>query len=298
MSLTAQQVAEFEEHGVLIAPHILNDADLQPTIDAITDFVNARARDLRAEGKIDDLCEEAPFETRFARLHAQCKQIGEGIDLNQMRAPALFDFLRNDNLLDAVACLIGPEITCSPIQHLRGKAPNRLSDAPDYFHDTPWHQDSGVTWEEADQSKIITCWIPLVDATLERGCIQVMADVFKDGHLAHRAEDGTTIVPDLLPEVEPLPAEVAKGGVVFMSQFTPHRSTPNVTEWDVRWSLDLRYQPTGSPTGRPFFPDFPVRSPSHPDSVLTDHRTWSRLWDDALDAFRDNPPARGIHRVV
>ena len=45
-------------------------------------------------------------------------------------------------------------------------------------------------------------------------------------------------------------AEVDKGGVVFMSECTPHRSTPDVTDWDVRWSLDLRYQQTGTPTGR------------------------------------------------
>ena len=90
-------------------------------------------------------------------------------------------------------------------------------------------------------------------------------------------------------------AEVDKGGVVFMSQFTPHCSTPNVTDWDVRWSLDLRYQRTGTPTGRPFHPDFPVRNPSNPGTVLTDHQSWCRLWDEALS---NDPPAKGFHRVV
>ena len=51
--------------------------------------------------------------------------------------------------------------------------------------------------------------------------MQVMPDAFRSCHLSHHAEGGTTMVPDLLPRVEPLLAEVDKGGVVFMSQFTP-----------------------------------------------------------------------------
>ena len=124
-----------------------------------------------------------------------------------------------------------------------------------------------------------------------------MPDVFRRGHLSHHAEGGTTIVPDLPPRVEPLVAEVDKGGVVFMSQFTPHRSPPNVTDWDVRWSLDPRYQQTGTPTGRPFHPDFSVRSPSDPGSVLTDPASWCRLWDEALKTMRHHPPVKGPHRV-
>ena len=66
-----------------------------------------------------------------------------------------------------------------------------------------------------------------------------------------------------------------------MHRCTPHHSTPNFTT-GVRWSLDLRYQPTGVPTGRPFHPAFVVRSPTQPESVLTDHAEWSRRWQEAL----------------
>ena len=77
-----------------------------------------------------------------------------------------------------------------------------------------------------------------------------------------------------------------------MHRYTPHRSTPNYTD-GVRWSLDLRYQPTGQPTGRPFYPDFPVRSRREPKSVLNDHPEWCRRWVEALEN------ARGVrmHRV-
>ena len=38
-----------------------------------------------------------------------------------------------------------------------------------------------------------------------------------------------------------------------MHKHTIHGSLPNVSD-EIRWSLDLRYNPTGQPTGRPEFP--------------------------------------------
>jgi phytanoyl-CoA hydroxylase len=295
MALTEEQVTEFDERGVLIVEDVLKDSDFEPVIDSVTDFLSERARAHQVEGNLTDLFEEEPFISRYARLYEQCKDIGRGIDIMQMRARAMFEFLSNERLLDAVETLIGPEITCSPIQHIRAKPPSRLADGPDYHHNVPWHQDSGVTWEEADKSKIITCWIPLIDATVERGCMHVMPDVFQAGHLEHHSDGATTIKPEFLPQVTPLPLEVRKGGVVFLNQFTPHHSTSNLTEWDVRWSLDIRYQPSGTPTGRPFHPAFCVRSKADPGSVLSDHQAWCDLWTDAFEENARNP--QQAHRV-
>ena len=57
--------------------------------------------------------------------------------------------------------------------------------------------------------------------------------MIKTGHLSHVSDGGTRNQDDLMPETVAEPAEVRKGGVVFLSQYTPHRSTPNLTEWDV-----------------------------------------------------------------
>lgn len=293
MRLSPKQVEHFHEHGYVIAPEIVTDADLQPVIDEINDVVDAKARKLHAEGKIKDLCEGLPFDRRIVELFAQSREINNGLDIMLYQGKAIFDFLRNDNLLDAIECLTGPEITCNPIQHLRALPPSRLlASTPDYFFRTPWHQDSGVTWEEADDSTIITCWMPLVDAKVENGCMQIMPGVFRMKHLDHVAEGGTTIDPAIIPDVKGIEAECPKRGVVLMNKFTPHRTGINSTD-KARWSLDLRYQTTGQPTGRPFHPAFVVRSPSNPSSVLTNHAEWCRLWNHAFA----NPPKRGGHRT-
>ena len=269
-----------------MAEEVLTEADLAPVIAEYEEWIDARARQLAAEGKITDLCEGEPFERRLGRLYAQTPEITSGLDIMLVRGAATFAFLRNERLLDAVQTLVGSEITCNPIQHIRAKPPAAASGTGAGFYNVPWHQDAGVTWQEAEQSDIVTCWMPLVDATIENGCMEVMPGVWKRGYLEHQAEGGTTIRPDLLPEIAPMPVPVKRGGVVFMHRHTPHRSTPNYTE-DVRWSLDLRYQPAGTPTGRPFHPDFIARSRLHPETVLTDHAEWSRRWQEALESSKN-----------
>lgn len=292
MSLTAEQVRKFREEGVLVAEGILRDSDLAPLIDDYEAWIDRRARELKAAGKIEDLCEGEPFDRRIACLYAQSPEINSGLDLMEARLPGAFRFMRTPRLLDAVESLVGPEITCSPIQHIRAKPPASMSGEGAGFFNVPWHQDAGVTWEEAEQSDIITCWMPLVDATIENGCMEVMPGAWKRGYLEHQAEGGTTIRPDLLPDIPPRPVPVRKGGVIFMHRHMPHRSLPNRSD-HVRWSVDLRYQPTGTPTGRPFHPEFIARSRKDPESELTDPEEWSRRWSEALAA------AKGVqaHRV-
>lgn len=279
MKLTNEQVKMFQEEGVLVAENMVTEEDMAPVIKEYEAWIDQRAHQLAEQGVIQDHHKDASFEKRIGLLYAQSPEIANGMDIMQLRGAALFAFLRNDHLLDAVESLIGPEITCNPIQHIRAKPPASSSSAASY--NIPWHQDAGVTWAEADDSDIITCWLALVDATVENGCMEVLPGVWKQGFLEHKSEGGTSIRPELFPQVSARPVPVRKGGMVFMHRYTPHRSTPNKTD-DVRWSLDLRYQPTGQPTGRPFHPAFVARSKKDPASVLTDHAVWSKLWEDAL----------------
>ena len=68
MKLTAQQVAGFNRDGFLIARDALQSTDLQPVIDELNEFIDARANILFTEGKIGDLHKEAPFEKRYGLL--------------------------------------------------------------------------------------------------------------------------------------------------------------------------------------------------------------------------------------
>jgi len=277
MSLSAAQVKEFRENGVLIAKDLLTEADLAPLIADTNDFIDRKALALKAEGKITDLAKGQPFETRVMRLFDQCQEIVSGMDIMQHLGKRTFEFIHNQNLLNAVECLIGPEITCSPIQHLRAKVPSNLGKGN--YELVGWHQDLSVTWEEADVSDIVTCWIPLVDATVERGCMEVMPGLSKHGYIEHGLD--TCIKPELVQQDKAIPAICPRGGIVFMNKLCPHRGLPNVSHC-VRWTIDLRYQVTGTPTGRPFYPDFPVRT-KKPDVKLISHEEWCARWIKGME---------------
>jgi phytanoyl-CoA hydroxylase len=286
VTLSPQQIDRFYTDGFLVLEDALTDADLDPVIQEYEARIDRRARELHAAGTLSRLYEEEPFERRLARICDETMELYPEMDIMHHRGKAAFDFLRNDRLLDVVEAFVGPEITCSPIQHIRAKLPAALTPELQGKGDThvaPWHQDAGVTWEEADPHFILTVWVPMVDAGPENGCMEILPGAVGMGLLPHetRAGVGTTILADRLPRVEPVALPVRKGGVILMHKETPHRSTPNRSD-TVRWSLDLRYQKTGTPTGRPFHPDFVVRSRANPASVLTEHATWCRMWEEDL----------------
>ncbi len=294
MKLTTQQIETFNRDGFFIARGALLESDLQPVIDELNELIETRANILFTQGKIDNLHKEAPFEKRYGLLFAQSKEIGDGLDIMHYRGKSIFEFLINKNLLELMESLLGPELVCNPIQHIRAKPPQNMEGSTGVsFHNAPWHQDAGVMMEEGEASNIVTVWIPIGDATQEMGCMEVIPGIVETGYLRHLKEGGTTIDPSFMPKSTPVVAECAKGDIVLMSRFTPHRSTPNYSD-KCRWSLDLRYQPTGQHTGRTGHPEFIVRSHTNPNSEMHSHENWCELWEDAFD----NPKGYVGHRSV
>ena len=317
MALTQDQFRHFVDEGYVIVKGALTSDDLDPVIAGIETFVDERVRSLYGEGLITDLHEGEPFERRLALVTRENTSIYDEIDIMHMRAEALFRFLGNARLLDLVESLVGPEVTCSPIQHLRAKLPDNVvhggnGEAGDLTHGgsgnegahaagnedlaarvrenvAPWHQDAQVHHEDADPVFILTVWLPLCDTDEENGCLQIIPRVHH--HRMVYWSEGFGIEDGRLPEGEILSLPMKKGDVLLLHKLIPHRSIPN-RSGSIRWSLDLRYQQTGLPTGRSFYPNFIVRSRRHPEFVLTDYNTWRRGWEEALKVTAQRPPRK------
>ena len=69
---------------------------------------------------------------------------------------------------------------------------------------------------------------------------------------------------------------------MLLHKLTEHASLANRGE-SIRWSFDLRYNPVGQASGRPWFPGFIARSRSNPDSELHDPERWAERWVIARD---------------
>ncbi len=104
-----------------------------------------------------------------------------------------------------------------------------------------WHQDNGYTFVEPQA--YLTCWIAITDATLENGCISVMAGAHRDGTLAHRDTPiGFESWGDHDTAVD---VPVAAGSIVVFSSLSPHATRRNVTD-DVRKAYIVQYCHDGS----------------------------------------------------
>ena len=294
--LTVEQRERFDRDGYLVVEDLFTDADLQPVIDEIGAEIDARARELVATGALCRAYEEFGFEHRLARISEETDQVALSIWNGNLAGPALFDLIRHQKLLDVAEQICGSsELIASSVYRLRPKIPRY-----DYGA-VPWHQDSGYTEPFCDRSLMLTVWLPLVDATPERGCLWVQPGVHRGQVLTHQTRPGKAylVIPDeALPPVEPVCVPVKKGGVLLLTNRTPHASFENTTDV-VRWSMDLRYQDARLPTNAPItrlpgevvstpenaappacYPpeaDFLVRSRLRPNEVVTDPAAFHRI---------------------
>lgn len=296
----------FSENGYAVIRGVLDPIhDLQPIVDDYKLLVNDLAERWYAAGLIRSSYAGLPFERRFTRVVEEAGAAGvkwieyldfalaqTGVTINTPihLSSAVFNFLRNPRLLDVAEIFLGSEILVNPIHHIRLKPPE--SAVPIALRDgltsrTTWHQDQGVALPEADNTDILTVWVPAVDATLENGCLCVIPGSHRTDLATHcpgPALDGQLHIPDSLLGGTPLPLPMKRGDVLVLHRLTKHSSLSNNSD-SIRWSFDLRYQPIGQPTGRPAFPAFVGRSRQHPEMVLEDWRVWAGLWEEARAAL-------------
>jgi phytanoyl-CoA hydroxylase len=248
------QINFFRTEGYLIIPDVFAPADLEPLRQELHREIGKKARELQAAGQLTDLHAELDFDHQLTAIQRDSKENGEAIikHLEGLRgggfhAPEMFDVISHPKLLGPVGALLGTEeIVASSVYRIRPKLPNLGRGI------VPWHQDSGYFAEHCDTQLIITCWVPLVDATVENGCMQILPRVHQGKVVTHHTggNAGFLVIKDEdLPD-DPrraITAACPRGGVVFMTNRTPHCSTPNTSD-HIRWSVDLRYQSAATPS--------------------------------------------------
>ena len=307
LTITPDQRAQFEEEGYLVVENVFDvDRDLKPVVDDYAATLDTLAAQLMAEGKLERGYSEMPFGQRLIKMLAEssvnwAQYFDISLPQSQVQADtpihtteSVFNLLRHPRLLDIAEQFVGPEIYSNPIQHTRIKPPERL--VPQNAKNglvvrVGWHQDQGVAMAEQDEVPVLTVWLPITDATVENGCLTVVPGSHKDGLTAHCpgiGPDGGLQIPQKLIQRKAIPVPVKRGGALFMQRRTIHAALENCSD-DIRWSFDLRYQPTGMPTGRPAFPGFVARSRANPASELTRWQDWAQLWADARARLAQTP---------
>jgi len=297
-TLSDTQRQHLAGEGYLVVEDVLDPLqDLQPVLREYEEVLDGIARTLYAAGAIRALYRDLPFTDLLIQI---CRESGRNfpqhfdISLPQTGVqadtpihlgPAVFGLLTHPRLLDLVEDICGAEIYANPVQHIRMKLPHGAvagGSINGLVSTIPWHQDNGVILPEADAATILTVWLPLNEATVENGCLQVIPGSQRGGLEAHcPTEQGVAIPERLLEGRAAVSLPLQPGSVLLMHQRTIHRSLENRTEQAVRLSFDLRYQPVGQATGRPAFPGFVARSAAQPERVLRDPVAWAQSWLEA-----------------
>ncbi len=306
-SLTPDQIDHFHTEGYLIVPDVFDPVELEPLRQSLHEAIHAKSAELKAAGKLSDLHEDLEFDQRLAAIHRDNPENGEllmkhleGLRGGGFHSPEMFGVIAHDKITAAVRGLLQTtEVVASSVYRIRPKLPNIGRGI------VPWHQDSGYFAEHCDTELIITCWIPLVDATVANGCMQVLPRAHGGKVVRHHTggNAGFLVIKETDLPRDPgtaIAAECPRGGVVFMTNRTPHCSTPNTSD-HVRWSVDLRYQSAEVPSNKDAWPeqidssgkadpafyekitiacyppeaDFLVSSQKHPEKV-TDYDTYVR----------------------
>ena len=299
--LSKAQLAQFERDGFLVVESLLDDADLEPLEREYAQLLDDKCRELHSAGRLESTFDELDFGTRFARLVSACPDrvedfnislplVNGAVDPDNYDAhfgPALFALQRNSRILDAVESIIGGEIDSSPVQQMRIKPPQDLVGEANAEHSnigvTTWHQDTVAVLPEANDTEQVTVWVAVTDADLDNGCLVSIPGSHLEGDHPHEA--GKIAREPCVPESiingrrgTPLP--VKRGGVILFHKRNIHSSMPNRSA-RLRWSIDIRYHPSGQPSGRPAFPGFVARSRANPENELRDAKVWQENWREA-----------------
>jgi phytanoyl-CoA hydroxylase len=288
MRLTEKELRQFNEQGYVVKKDIYAAEDLQLLKDGLTGAIQEKCNELISAGLLDQDFAEASFETRLTAIHRHnpeaAHQVLMSIWSGRFHGPGILKALRHRPLIECIEDIIGPDIVATSIYRIRPKVPGYKQG------EVPWHQDAGYSMAHCNDYLMVTCWIPLVNATLENGCMWVIPNV-QDGGIIQHYTGGHAGFLEIAPETLPdgaIPVEMRAGSVLLLTATTPHASFENKTDI-VRWSMDLRYQDFNVPSNIGELPEDytperePVTMACHPGEayfVIQDTENPDRQVDD------------------
>ncbi|WP_024806325.1 phytanoyl-CoA dioxygenase family protein [Nocardia sp. BMG51109] len=276
-SLTTAQRAAYERDGFLVLENVVSIRARNRVIALFREIVDEFARAMVRDGELSRLYEELPFDRRWAAIRAEVPASRPIVWRRILIDPAVYDLWFEPGLLGAAQSILGPEIRAYHLFNGRPREPRDRRQTID------WHQDAfnSDSWDEAD-SRILTCWIPLVPVDAESGCLAVVPGSHRHGVLPKITDEyGITRLREPLAHTgEPVP--LRPGDALLFDDLVLHRSLDNVSD-RVRWSIDIRFA-SDDPAHRAKSPGgFRVSSAGQPPETF---EQWAAKWDPKTGVMR------------
>lgn len=230
MKLSESQIRDYRENGYLVLGALLNEAAADRMAQVYMDCVTGHHAGHDSQGVRHIRHHDAGEDNPAGFIQLRCAHLMH---------PDFDAVMRDDGLLDAVECLIGPDIRVVICQG--------LYKPPHTGEEIRWHQDDYYFQVDKPDS-VVSCWLTFDDATVDNGCMWVIPG----GHrrmLDHdRVPSGSGYhVPDI-DETNAVPVELKRGQCMLHHGLMPHRTLNNTTSTHRR-ALAIHYMDaTAKPT--------------------------------------------------
>lgn len=109
----------------------------------------------------------------------------EAMDRPHIRDKKLFDWLFDDDVLNLVEPILGPDITLFSSHFICKPANEGLR--------VPWHEDSSYWGNRLTPMKVVTVWLALDNSDEENGCMRVIPNTHHDGYSKYEKVVGPTV---------------------------------------------------------------------------------------------------------
>ena len=273
--LTSEQLSFYEINGYLHAPAVIPPDLLDLMTIVLSRWADDTINAWLAEGLITNPRADLDLQHRLAHLwEAAGRPEYIRSPRRDLVSSEMFDVLIHPALLALAQDLLDThEISVHGIFNARPKLPDQI------WTQTPWHQDAQY-YRDAEQVHVTSIWMPLQPVTEHNSCLQVAPGLHR-GPLHEGWNDPETGFLGLAPEVraalEGVSVEMQPGDALCFTQITPHRALPNRSS-QVRWSIDVRYEPTAQATAAGQKQGFIAHSPKNPNAVPT-YQQWMKKWE-------------------
>ncbi len=229
-AVTDAEVAQYREQGYLIVHSAFTEAEVAAAKQGLIDLIAGQ------NPEFDWIEVEATEKERWPTLTGEERQ-------DVVRK--LMDFTRFEKRLHAIA--EHPQLL-GIVQRLIGAEPERFQDMalikpPEVGREKPWHQDCAYFDLPLD-TKVIGVWIALDEATIENGCMHVLAGGHRAGPQHHFQRRDWQICDTEMLGQSCVAVPLAPGGCLFFDGLLPH-GTPHNRSKLRRRAVQFHYRPAG-----------------------------------------------------
>lgn len=185
---------------------------------------------------------KAYFEELLAALPSD--QRPEGMDVPHFQHPELNRWLLDDDVLDLIEPLIGPDIALFSSHFICKPKGNGKR--------VPWHEDSSYWKTMIAPMEVVTVWLAIDDSTVENGCMYVIPRTHNSGKQGFSDYDPVDKAYNIFPtEITPTQRNdaLAKPCILQAGQASLHdgrliHGSPPNTSSIRRCGYTMRYTPS------------------------------------------------------